>query len=95
MNSKSLMPRQRCVTHYKERCDASFASPPYSGLLMRCNVAGAWSEQVRTTMVLAMEKEFAELGLKFSIGGQISFDVFPIGWDKTFVFFFMPGVPVI
>lgn len=50
-----------------------------------------------------MEKEFADLGLKFSIGGQvvtfsincdirlqmfmdlqISFDVFPIGWDKTY-----------
>jgi len=40
--------------------------------------------KVRTTMVGLMEKEFAELGLKFSIGGQISFDVFPIGWDKTY-----------
>ena len=37
--------------------------------------------KVRTTMVGLMEKEFAELGLKFSIGGQISFDVFPIGWQ--------------
>lgn len=40
--------------------------------------------KVRSTMVALMEKEFADLGLKFSIGGQISFDVFPIGWDKTF-----------
>ena len=24
------------------------------------------------------------MGLQFSIGGQISFDVFPSGWDKTF-----------
>lgn len=39
---------------------------------------------VRKTMVAAMEKEFADLGLKFSIGGQISFDVFPVGWDKTY-----------
>eukprot|EP00039_Didymoeca_costata_P008041 m.107304 g.107304 ORF g.107304 m.107304 type:complete len:249 (-) comp13922_c0_seq1:2890-3636(-) len=39
---------------------------------------------VRKTMVALMEKEFADLGLKFSIGGQISFDVFPIGWDKTY-----------
>ena len=39
---------------------------------------------VRKKMVSAMEKEFADLGLTFSIGGQISFDVFPKGWDKTF-----------
>eukprot|EP00038_Savillea_parva_P016539 m.17116 g.17116 ORF g.17116 m.17116 type:complete len:249 (+) comp3457_c0_seq1:65-811(+) len=39
---------------------------------------------VRKTMVSAMEKEFGDLGLKFSIGGQISFDVFPVGWDKTY-----------
>ena len=31
-----------------------------------------------------MEKEFVDFKLKFSIGGQISFDVFPIGWDKTY-----------
>lgn len=39
---------------------------------------------VRKAMVAAMEKEFADLNLTFSIGGQISFDVFPKGWDKTF-----------
>eukprot|EP00051_Salpingoeca_urceolata_P027444 m.481501 g.481501 ORF g.481501 m.481501 type:complete len:255 (+) comp22191_c0_seq1:64-828(+) len=40
---------------------------------------------VRQKMVAAMEAEFAEeLKLKFSIGGQISFDVFPVGWDKTY-----------
>ncbi len=32
----------------------------------------------------ALSKEFADLNLKFSIGGQISFDVFPTGWDKTY-----------
>ena len=32
----------------------------------------------------ALYKEFAEYNLHFSIGGQISFDVFPKGWDKTF-----------
>ena len=31
-----------------------------------------------------MKKEFADLNLTFSIGGQISFDVFPTGWDKTY-----------
>jgi len=35
-------------------------------------------------MVEAMGKEFAELDLTYSIGGQISFDVFPRGWDKTY-----------
>lgn len=29
-------------------------------------------------------RSFAHFGLKFSIGGQISFDVFPLGWDKTY-----------
>ena len=31
-----------------------------------------------------MKKEFPDYGLTFSIGGQISFDVFPAGWDKTY-----------
>jgi phosphomannomutase len=40
--------------------------------------------QIREKFVTALEKEFPDIGLKYSIGGQISFDVFPIGWDKTF-----------
>ncbi|XP_003383285.1 PREDICTED: phosphomannomutase-like [Amphimedon queenslandica] len=40
--------------------------------------------KIREKFVEAMEKEFADMGLKFSIGGQISIDVFPKGWDKTF-----------
>lgn len=36
-------------------------------------------------MVEALKTEFADLHLKYSIGGQISFDVFPEGWDKTYV----------
>lgn len=39
---------------------------------------------IRKDMVEAMQKEFADLDLTFSIGGQISFDVFPKGWDKTY-----------
>jgi phosphomannomutase len=35
--------------------------------------------KIRPKMVEALKKEFGHLGLKFSIGGQISFDVFPIG----------------
>lgn len=40
--------------------------------------------QIRKTMIEALKKEFPDIGLTFSIGGQISFDVFPIGWDKTY-----------
>lgn len=39
---------------------------------------------VRTKFVQDLEKKFAHLNLKYSIGGQISFDVFPQGWDKTY-----------
>ena len=45
--------------------------------------------KIRKKMVTVLEKEFAEYGLKFSIGGQISFDVFPIGWDKTYCLRFL------
>jgi len=31
-----------------------------------------------------LREKFADLGLTYSIGGQISFDVFPAGWDKTY-----------
>jgi len=38
-------------------------------------------EQFRETLI----KNFGEkFGLEISIGGQISFDVYPVGWDKRF-----------
>ncbi|SCV99704.1 LAFE_0B00672g1_1 [Lachancea fermentati] len=40
--------------------------------------------QVRAKFVEALKKEFPHLALTYSIGGQISFDVFPTGWDKTY-----------
>lgn len=40
--------------------------------------------QVRAKFVEALKKEFSHLKLTYSIGGQISFDVFPTGWDKTY-----------
>ncbi|KAK7550671.1 eukaryotic phosphomannomutase [Phyllosticta citricarpa] len=40
--------------------------------------------QVRAKFVEALKQRFPDLGLTFSIGGQISFDVFPHGWDKTY-----------
>lgn len=39
---------------------------------------------VRKDFVDCLRKEFKGKGLTFSIGGQISFDVFPDGWDKRF-----------
>ena len=39
---------------------------------------------IRKTFVAALKKEFGDDKLTFSIGGQISFDVFPKGWDKSF-----------
>ncbi|GFP52503.1 hypothetical protein ACSS6W_003430 [Trichoderma asperelloides] len=40
--------------------------------------------KVREKFVAVLKEKFGDLGLTFSIGGQISFDVFPTGWDKTY-----------
>jgi len=45
--------------------------------------------KVRSTMVKAAQEQFKEMGLQFSIGGQISFDAFPKGWDKTYCLRFL------
>jgi len=39
---------------------------------------------IRKQFVRVLQEKFADFGLTYSIGGQISFDVFPIGWDKTY-----------
>lgn len=39
---------------------------------------------IRDDFVKALKKEFSDIDLTYSIGGQISFDVFPTGWDKTY-----------
>jgi len=44
---------------------------------------------VRKKMVADLQAKFADFGLTYSIGGQISFDVFPNGWDKTFCLQFL------
>jgi len=41
-------------------------------------------EHVRAKFVEALEEKFDDYGLSFSIGGQISVDIFPKGWDKTY-----------
>ncbi|KAJ4421399.1 Phosphomannomutase 1 [Gnomoniopsis sp. IMI 355080] len=40
--------------------------------------------KIREKFVEKLRERFGHLGLTFSIGGQISFDVFPAGWDKTY-----------
>ncbi|GCB70661.1 hypothetical protein scyTo_0005740 [Scyliorhinus torazame] len=41
-------------------------------------------EKIRENFVADLRREFAGRFLTFSIGGQISFDVFPEGWDKRY-----------
>uniref|UniRef100_A0A182N3A7 Phosphomannomutase n=1 Tax=Anopheles dirus TaxID=7168 RepID=A0A182N3A7_9DIPT len=42
------------------------------------------THEVRRKMIDRLREQFAEVDLTYSIGGQISFDVYPVGWDKTF-----------
>jgi len=51
--------------------------------------------KIREGFVGALKSEFPGLGLRFSIGGQISFDAFPDGWDKTFCLKFLQNIPTI
>ncbi|XP_063240994.1 phosphomannomutase [Bacillus rossius redtenbacheri] len=39
---------------------------------------------VRDKFVAALRQEFPDAGLVFAIGGQISIDAYPEGWDKTY-----------
>ena len=39
---------------------------------------------IRSRLCKDLEAAFPDFQLKYSIGGQISIDVFPIGWDKTY-----------
>ncbi|KAF5355320.1 hypothetical protein D9758_006034 [Tetrapyrgos nigripes] len=39
---------------------------------------------LRAAFIKVLQEKFADYGLKFSIGGQISFDIVPVGWDKTY-----------
>ena len=40
--------------------------------------------KIREKFVDTLKTKFADYGLSYSIVGQISFDVFPTGWDKTY-----------
>jgi len=40
--------------------------------------------KIREKLVEVLQQKFAHFNLTYSIGGQISIDVFPTGWDKTY-----------
>ncbi|KAJ7460615.1 eukaryotic phosphomannomutase [Mycena latifolia] len=40
---------------------------------------------LRVAFVKTLQEKFPDYGLTYSIGGKISFDIFPHGWDKTYV----------
>lgn len=40
--------------------------------------------QVRAKMIEVLKAEFSDVDLSYAIGGMISFDVYPSGWDKSF-----------
>ncbi|GJQ14926.1 hypothetical protein GpartN1_g6717.t1 [Galdieria partita] len=50
---------------------------------------------IRSRFVNYLKEQFQGYGLQFSIGGQISFDVFPTGWDKTYCLSFVKHIPTI
>ena len=50
---------------------------------------------IRKDMVNVLREKFVDLGLTYSIGGQISFDVFPKGWDKTYCLQFVEDFKVV
>uniref|UniRef100_A0AC35TP12 Phosphomannomutase n=1 Tax=Rhabditophanes sp. KR3021 TaxID=114890 RepID=A0AC35TP12_9BILA len=39
---------------------------------------------IRNKIVEKLREKFEDYNLDFTIGGQISIDIFPLGWDKTF-----------
>jgi phosphomannomutase len=40
--------------------------------------------KIRKNLIDNLHFHFKEYNLRYAIGGQISFDVFPMGWDKTY-----------
>ncbi|TFK74919.1 eukaryotic phosphomannomutase [Pluteus cervinus] len=39
---------------------------------------------IRAAFVKVLREKFSDFGLTYSIGGQLSFDIFPDGWDKRY-----------
>lgn len=47
--------------------------------------------KIREQLVEKFKNQFPDFGLNYVIGGQISIDVFPQGWDKTYCLKFLTG----
>ncbi|XP_054278529.1 uncharacterized protein LOC128996984 [Macrosteles quadrilineatus] len=73
-----------------------------TGLINVCPVGRSCSQQerdefgeydnkhkIREQLVEKFKKQFPDMGLNYVIGGQISIDVFPKGWDKTYCLKFL------
>ena len=52
-----------------------------------------WDEthKIREQIIEKIKSKLPDLNLNFSIGGQISIDIFPVGWDKTYCLQFLQG----
>ena len=50
------------------------------------------NQGIRKKIVSYLEKKLSHLNLSYSIGGQISIDVFPKGWDKTYCLQFVESL---
>lgn len=50
-----------------------------------------WDEthKIREKIIRSIKEKVPEMDLNFSIGGQISIDIFPKGWDKTYCLQFL------
>ncbi|KAM7455473.1 hypothetical protein BLSTO_03772 [Blastocystis sp. subtype 1] len=55
------------------------------------NAFGEYDKEhhIRENMVEVLKKEFPDMNFVYLIGGQISFDVVPKGWDKTYCLQFL------
>lgn len=40
--------------------------------------------KIRENLIKKLQERFANFNLAYLIGGQISMDIFPLGWDKTY-----------
>lgn len=79
-----------------------------SGLINVCPVGRSCSQaerkqfneydkihRIREQFVDDLKKEFADAPLSYAIGGEISFDVYPTGWDKTYCLRFLDEFSVL
>lgn len=46
---------------------------------------------IRNKMIEDLKREFKDVDLTYSIGGQISFDIYPKGWDKSYCLDYLVG----